>query len=54
MDKEYLINFEKELVQRYLNKEIRSPIHLSGGNEDQLIEIFKKIKKDDWIFCHNI
>lgn len=50
MDKQELINFEKELVKRYLNREIKSPIHLSGGNEDQLIEIFKDIKPEDWIF----
>ena len=51
MDKEYLISFEKELVQRYLNKEIKSPIHLCGGNEENLIEIFKKVKSEDWIFA---
>ena len=30
--------------------EIKGPIHLSGGNEDQLIEIFKDIKPTDWVF----
>jgi len=50
LTKQELIDFENELVKRYKNKEIKSPIHLSGGNEDQLIEIFKDINKDDWIF----
>lgn len=26
------------------------PVHLSGGNEKQLIEIFKDISRDDWVF----
>lgn len=50
LTKQDLIDFEKEVVDRYMNKEIRSPLHLSGGNEDQLIEIFKDIKKEDWTF----
>jgi len=50
MNKQELIDFEKELVDRYLNREIRSPIHLSGGNEEQLIEIFKDVGSEDWIF----
>jgi pyruvate dehydrogenase E1 component alpha subunit len=29
---------------------IRAPIHLSGGNEDQLIDIFREIKREDWVF----
>ena len=30
---------------------IRSPIHLYSNNEDFLIKFFKRIKKNDWIFC---
>ncbi|MHA2279418.1 MAG: thiamine pyrophosphate-dependent enzyme [Promethearchaeota archaeon] len=29
---------------------ILAPVHLSDGNEEQLIEIFKHIKKTDWVF----
>jgi len=50
LDKEELISFEKDLVQCWKDKKIRSPFHLSGGNEDQLIEIFKDVKPQDWIF----
>lgn len=49
MDKQDLINFEKEVERRYLNKELPYPIHFSGGNEKQLINIFKKVKKNDWV-----
>jgi pyruvate dehydrogenase E1 component alpha subunit len=48
--KEDLINFEKKVVQEYKKGETYGPVHLSGGNEDELICIFKNIKKDDWVF----
>lgn len=50
MTKEELINFEKEISDIYCAGKIGAPVHLSDGNEDQLIEIFKKIDKDDWVF----
>ena len=34
----------------YEKGKIRAPIHLSGNNENQLIKIFKKVKKQDWVF----
>ena len=48
--KSELIKFEKDIVRLYLNKKIKSPVHLSGGNEDVLIKIFKNIKQNDWVF----
>ena len=48
--KKNLIDFELKVKKYYENKEIKAPIHLSGNNEDQLIKIFKKIKKEDWVF----
>jgi len=45
-----LINFEKEIAESFNNAKIRAPIHLHGNNEKELIEIFKSIKKEDWIF----
>jgi TPP-dependent pyruvate/acetoin dehydrogenase alpha subunit len=50
MNKKDLIDFEKKVQKAYEAGEIKAPVHLSGNNEDQLIEIFKKIDKDDWIF----
>ena len=47
---EYLINFEELIVKHWEDAKIRGPIHLSEGNEEQLIEIFKRIKSTDWIF----
>jgi len=48
--KEELIAFETEIADIYCAGKIRAPIHLSDGNEEPLIEIFRNIKKDDWVF----
>ena len=49
MTKEELIAFEKEVARRYDAGEIRAPIHLSGGNEEHLIDIFKNVSPNDWV-----
>jgi pyruvate dehydrogenase E1 component alpha subunit len=45
-----LIQFENDIVEEWENGKIRGPIHLSNGNEEQLIEIFKRISANDWVF----
>lgn len=45
-----LRNFELEIFNLFKDKKIRSPIHLRGGNETQLINIFKNIKQEDYCF----
>ena|SRR3989344_373692 len=50
MTKEELIGFEQEISDIYCAGKIKAPVHLSDGNEEQLIGIFKKIHKDDWVF----
>ena len=47
---EDLIAFEDKIVNHWENAKIRGPVHLSNGNEQQLIEIFKRIKTSDWVF----
>jgi len=47
---EKLIAFEDKVVQMYRKGKIKAPLHLSGGNEKELIEIFKEIEPDDFIF----
>ena len=51
MDKEKLIKFEEQIAEIFNAGKIKAPIHLYHGNEDEIIKIFKKIKKDDWVFC---
>ena len=48
--KEELIKFEDDIISHWEAGEITGPIHLSNGNEDQLIEVFKKISPTDWVF----
>jgi len=48
--KEELIAFETEMCDTFCEGKIRAPVHLSDGNEESLIEIFKNIKPTDWVF----
>lgn len=48
--KDDLIRFEDKIVEYWENGKIKGPVHLSGGNEDELVEIGKRIKKTDWVF----
>lgn len=50
MNKEDLIKFELKVKEAYELGRIKAPIHLSGNNEDQLIEIFKNVTRNDWVF----
>ena len=54
--KEELIAFENEIIKLWEDAKIPYPCHFSGGNEDQLIEIFQMIKEEDYVFsthrCH--
>jgi len=45
-----LIDFENDIISHWEGGEIRGPIHLSNGNEKELIRIFNKIGIDDWVF----
>ena len=47
---EDLRSFELEIFELFKNKMISSPIHLRGGNEQQLIDIFKNINQQDYCF----
>jgi TPP-dependent pyruvate/acetoin dehydrogenase alpha subunit len=50
LTREELISFEVEMRDTFCEGKIRAPVHLSDGNEDQLIEIFKDVKPTDWVF----
>ena len=50
INKKNLIDFELKVKKIYEAGKIKAPIHLSGNNEDPLIKIFKKVKKNDWVF----
>jgi pyruvate dehydrogenase E1 component alpha subunit len=41
--------FEQRVADAYNAGAIRAPVHLAGGNERQLIEVFQDIGHDDWV-----
>jgi pyruvate dehydrogenase E1 component alpha subunit len=52
MNKEQLIEFENKVAAKFNNAEIRAPIHLYHGNEEQMMKIFEKIDVvNDWVCC---
>jgi pyruvate dehydrogenase E1 component alpha subunit len=46
-----LISFEADIAEAFNRGEIRAPVHLAGGNEEQLIEIFEGVRPIDWVCC---
>jgi pyruvate dehydrogenase E1 component alpha subunit len=47
---ESLKAFTQRVADAFNNGEIHAPVHLEGGNEEQLIELFsKEINSEDWI-----
>jgi TPP-dependent pyruvate/acetoin dehydrogenase alpha subunit len=48
--KEFLLAFSEIVRDEFSDAKICGPIHLSGNQEDDLIEIFKNINSDDWVF----
>jgi len=45
-----LIDFERRLVKKFSIERLKVPLHLVGGNEIQLIDIFEDIRPQDWVF----
>lgn len=54
VNKEDLVNFEKEIADIFATGSIRAPVHLRAGREDQLIKIFQEnsIGPEDYVFGH--
>lgn len=43
--------FEAEVVAAIAAGKIHTPTHLCGGNEEQLLGIFREVDPEDWVFC---
>lgn len=50
MIRDDLIAFEESIAAEFNAGKIPYPVHLESGNESHLIRIFRKVRKDDWIF----
>ena len=48
---EQLVNFETDIADCFNSAMIKAPVHLYDGNEKEMIEVFKNVQSDDWIFC---
>jgi pyruvate dehydrogenase E1 component alpha subunit len=48
---ESLKNFESEVGDIFNSGKIKAPVHLSDGNEEGLIEVFKNVSSTDWVLC---
>lgn len=48
--KESLIAFEDRIRAHWEAGNIATQVHLCGGNEEQLIELFHEIRPGDWVF----
>ena len=48
--KKDLIIFEEEVKKYYEDAKIKAPVHLSKGNEKEIIEIFQYVHPGDWVF----
>lgn len=51
LTKQELIDFEQDIAETFNSGLIKAPIHLYSGNEEQMIDIFKNVNEDDWVFC---
>ena len=51
MTKDDLIEFENDVADRFNAGKIRAPVHLYWGNEAAMINVFEKIRPQDWLFC---
>ncbi len=48
---EDLISFEREVAEEFNTGRIKAPVHLAGGNERALMDVFQGIRKEDWVLC---
>jgi TPP-dependent pyruvate/acetoin dehydrogenase alpha subunit len=46
-----LVDFETDIANLFNAASIKAPVHLYSGNESQMIEVFRDIRADDWLFC---
>lgn len=52
MNKQDLIDFERDIGDTFNAAKIKAPIHLYHGNEDQIMRVFEKVDiKNDWVCC---
>ena len=51
MNAKDLIAFEDEVASLFNSAKIKAPVHLYSNNEDHMINVFRDVGADDWVFC---
>ncbi len=51
LTKQDLIDFETEIADLFNKAQIRAPVHLYSGNEEEMLGIFQNVREDDWVMC---
>ena len=46
-----LQTFEQRVADAFNVGKIRAPVHLSDGNEAELIRVFEDVREEDYVFC---
>lgn len=46
-----LKHFESEIGDIFNSGKIKAPVHLSDGNEEGLIDVFRNVSSADWVLC---
>lgn len=46
-----LVAFEDDIAREFNEAKIRAPVHLYSGNEEQIIDVFRRVRPDDWVLC---
>jgi len=52
LTKQDLLDFEVRVKEEYEKATIPGPVHLSKNNEDQLLEVFRYVHSNDWVFSN--
>jgi pyruvate dehydrogenase E1 component alpha subunit len=48
---EELIAFEDDIADEFNASKIKAPVHLYSGNEREMIDVFERVRADDWVLC---
>lgn len=51
MNKIDLIQFEEKMANKFNSGLIPHPIHFANGYEIEILNLFKEVESQDWIFC---
>jgi len=46
-----LVAFEEDIAKEFNDSKIKAPVHLYNGNEQEIIDVFKRVKPNDWVLC---